>query len=264
VKPGNACYEGTIEGPGCFNAKGDVTIKDCREEFPLVCAGVEMTLTDLNGAAVKDADGNTVAPVTGCTFAFTNLLPAKYLVTITKPTDPDYVISPGKTQEADLTTGSKSGIHFTITYDKCDGIPTGGCTYTQGFWKTHGPQPTGKNAYAWPTAVKNNGLKLGNVTYTAQQLLSIFKTPVAGNGLIALSHQLIAAKLNVAKNQALGYNPPASVATAISQADALIGNLVVPPVGSGSLKTSATGALVTALANFNEGKVGGVPHCDAL
>jgi hypothetical protein len=75
---------------------------------------------------------------------------------------------------------------------------------------------------------------------------------------------LIAAKLNVAKNKALGYNPPAAVATAITQADALIGALVIPPVGKGTLKTSATAALVTTLTNFNEGKVAGVPHCDAL
>ncbi len=265
VKPGNACYEGTIQGPGCFSAKGEVIIKDCREEFPLVCAGVEMTLTDLNGSAVKDADGNTVAPVTGCTFGFLNLLPAKYLITITKPTDPDYVITPAKTQQVDLTTGSKTGIYFNVTYDKCDETPgTGGCTYTQGYWKTHGPQPTGKNAYAWPAAVKNNGLKLGSVAYTPQQLLSIFKTPVSGNGLISLAHQLIAAKLNVAKNKALGYDAPAAVATAITQADALIGNLVIPPVGKGTLKTSATAALVGTLTQFNEGKVAGVPHCDAL
>jgi hypothetical protein len=91
-----------------------------------------MTLTDLAGNAVKDADGNPVAPVTGCTFGFFNLLPAKYLVTITKPTDPAYEISPAKTQPVDLTTGSKAGINFSITYDKCDDTPTpGGCTYTQ-------------------------------------------------------------------------------------------------------------------------------------
>jgi hypothetical protein len=44
----------------------------------------------------------------------------------------------------------------------------------------------------------------------------------------------------------------------------LIGNLVIPPVGKGTLKTSATAALVGTLTQFNEGKVAGVPHCDAL
>jgi hypothetical protein len=96
------------------------------------------------------------------------------------------------------------------------------------------------------------------VVYTQAQLLSIFNTPAAGNGLLTLAHQLIAAKLNVA-NGAGCSNADASIAAA----DALIGNLVVPPVGSGSLAPSATSTLVTALDNFNNGSGGeGCPgHC---
>src|ERR1043165_3879889 len=59
------------------------------------------------------------------------------------------------------------------------------CTLTQGYWKNH-PD-------AWPVA----SLKLGSVTYTKVELIAILKTPVRGNGLIALAHQLIAAKLNI-------------------------------------------------------------------
>ena len=40
-------------------------------------------------------------------------------------------------------------------------------------------------------------LTLGTVTYSQAQLLAIFNTPVRGNGLISLAHQLIAAKLNI-------------------------------------------------------------------
>jgi hypothetical protein len=98
-------------------------------------------------------------------------------------------------------------------------------------------------------------LTLGTVTYDQAQLLSIFNTPAAGNGLIALAHQLIAAKLNVANGA-----DDSAVAGAIVSADALIGGLVVPPVGSGSLPNSATGALITTLANYNEGAVG-PGHC---
>src|SRR6187551_989910 len=69
---------------------------------------------------------------------------------------------------------------------KDGGAADGDCTYTQGYWKNH-PD-------AWPVA----SLKLGTVTYTKVELIAIFKTPVKGNGLIQLAHQLIAAKLNVA------------------------------------------------------------------
>src|SRR5438045_1353979 len=60
------------------------------------------------------------------------------------------------------------------------------CTLTQGYWKNH-PD-------AWPVS----SLKLGSVTYTKVELIVILKTPVRGNGLVALAHQLIAAKLNLA------------------------------------------------------------------
>jgi len=131
-----------------------------------------------------------------------------------------------------------------------------GCTLTQGYWKTHNNlvcdvNPGSPLCVNWPVT----SLMLGSVSYDQAQLLSIFNTPAMGNGLIALAHQLIAAKLNVA-NGADG----SAIAGAIVSADALIGGLVVPPVGSGSLAPSATSALTTALANFNEGATG-PGHC---
>ena len=73
--------------------------------------------------------------------------------------------------------------------------------------------------------------------------------------MIALAHQLIAAKLNVANGA-----DATAVAQAISDADALIGALVVPPIGAGFLAPSVTSALTTALANYNEGATG-PGHC---
>ena len=127
------------------------------------------------------------------------------------------------------------------------------CTLTQGYWKNHGPEgcASGNNTNAWPVA----SLSLGSVEYTDLQLCSNLKTPAAGNGLIALAHQLIAAKLNVAN----GANASAITAT-ISSADALIGSMVVPPIGSGYLHSSQTSALTDALARYNEGAVG-PGHC---
>jgi hypothetical protein len=125
--------------------------------------------------------------------------------------------------------------------------PPAGCTFTQGYWKNH-PE-------SWPVA----SLTLGTVTYTKAQLIATLKTPVRGNGLISLSYQLIAAKLN----QANGASVPPEVASAIAAADALIGGLVVPPAGSGFLSPSATDSLTNTLDTYNNGlAAGGPPHCD--
>jgi hypothetical protein len=139
----------------------------------------------------------------------------------------------------------------------CDGGGNeGGCTFTQGYWKTHGPSATGNNENVWPQDVKDNGMDLGTVHYTALQLQSIFDTPAQGNGLVALAHQLIAAKLNIA-NGADGTD----AAQCISAADALIGGLVIPPVGGGSLTSGATSSLTACLTNYNEG-ASGPGHCN--
>jgi hypothetical protein len=120
----------------------------------------------------------------------------------------------------------------------------GSCT--QGFWKTHGPEPCvqGNNSDEWPT----NSLMLGNVVYTAAELCSIFQQPAMGNGLVSLAHQLIAAKFNLL----IGAESSCILAT-IAAADALIGDLVVPPVGGGSLEPSETSALTQTLDDYNNG-----------
>jgi len=126
-----------------------------------------------------------------------------------------------------------------------------GCTYTQGYWKTHGPlncNPS-SSGNTWPVS----SLMLGNVTYDQDQLCSIFNTPAAGNQLLSLAHQLIAAKLNIASGA-----DGTAINASIAAADALIGNLVIPPVGSGTL--SNVSALITALDDYNLG-ITGPGHC---
>jgi hypothetical protein len=154
------------------------------------------------------------------------------------------------------STLSRSDFTRTTTCTTLDCGHATSCTLTQGYWKTHGPVPMGNNQYTWPDIVKANGLELGNITYTAGQLLSILNTPAGGNGLIALAHQLIAAKLNVAAGA-----DPTAIAADIATADALIGNLVVPPVGGGFLAPSLASGLTSALGNYNEGATG-PGHCD--
>ena len=113
---------------------------------------------------------------------------------------------------------------------------------TQGFWKNHPEE--------WCT----DTLELGDVLYTQAELLSILHLEVEGNGLVSLAHQLIAAKLNVACGA-----PPIDC---IDDADALIGLLVVPPVGAGHLDTEVTSPL-ECLTTFNESE-GGNELCDPV
>jgi hypothetical protein len=113
--------------------------------------------------------------------------------------------------------------------------PVRGCTLTQGGYKNH------FNGKILP-------LTLGTVSYTAAQIDSIMQNnAIKGNGLLSLAHQLITAKLNVI----YGAAPDAATQTAINSADTLIGSLVVPPVGSGSLSAASTSALETILDTFN-------------
>jgi len=129
--------------------------------------------------------------------------------------------------------------------------PCSGCTYTQGWYKNH---------EGWPT-LPTGGLVLGNLnnTYTKAQLDSILDTPVRGNGLISLAHQLITAKLNILR----GACSTTAVTNAITAADALIGGLRIPPVGSGYIDPALTSALTEILDQYNNGLApNGPSHCD--
>ncbi len=125
--------------------------------------------------------------------------------------------------------------------DEPDGHNDGDCTLTQGFWKNH-PE-------SWPVS----SLTLGTNVYTKAALLEILWTDPSNNGLTALAHQLIAAKLNVA----IG-GSATGIASLIADADALIGNLVV---GVDVLHASVTSDLNDALDEFNNGRADGTV-CD--
>jgi hypothetical protein len=128
-----------------------------------------------------------------------------------------------------------------------------GCTVTAAYWKDHGPLPNRTNAEnEWGVT----SLTLGNVTYTDLELQAILDTPAEGNGLIALAHQLIAAKLNIANGAS-----DAEIAATVVAADSIIRDLVVPPGGSGFLSLDATWELTETLTDYNEGAIG-PGHCD--
>ena len=120
----------------------------------------------------------------------------------------------------------------------------GVCVRGQGYWKNHPDQ--------WPVTE----LQLGNVTYDQQQLLDILHQPVRGNGLVSLAQHLIAAKLNIAAGA-----DPSCIEETIAEADALIGDLVVPPVGDGYLAPRDVEAIKDILEDYNEGRLC-APSCD--
>jgi len=140
----------------------------------------------------------------------------------------------------DADGNAVSGMSLTVAGTT---TPSTNCTYTWGYWKNHEEM--------WPVFA----LMLGSVSYTSAELMSIFGEPVAGNGLISLAHQLIAAKLDIAA----GANPSAAAAT-IAAADAQIGSLVIPPLGSGYIHPSLTSSKTQTLDDFNNGVIG-PGHC---
>lgn len=147
------------------------------------------------------------------------------------------------------TGSNKSAVMFFSTV----GTPA---ECTQGFWKNHGPGAchSGNNANVWPASCFP--LMLGNVAYTQTQICSIFNTNAGGNGLISLAHQLITTKMNICN----GSNP-ANIAATVAAADAMIGNLVVPPVGGGFLAPGSTSSTTNTLDNWNNGTPSGVVAC---
>lgn len=60
------------------------------------------------------------------------------------------------------------------------------CPASQGYWKNH--------VDSWPSA----SLVLGNETYSVSELVGLLRTPSRGDASLILSHQLVAAKLNIA------------------------------------------------------------------
>lgn len=126
----------------------------------------------------------------------------------------------------------------------CPGDHFEGCTYTQGFWKTH-PE-------AWPV----DHLTIGSVTYDQDALLALLNTPVRGDASLALAHQLIAALLNVAAG--------ATPIEAIDDAQQWMTVNGSGPLPYGIAASTTAGAQATALAAeldaYDQG-LAGPPHC---
>jgi hypothetical protein len=103
----------------------------------------------------------------------------------------------------------------------------------------------------WPVG----HLTLGNVTYNASELMQILSQPVQGNCLVSVAHQLIAADLNIANG-----SDPSCIQSVIDQVNVLIGDLVIPPIGDGTLPCNISG-FIQSLTDYNEGNLPCAQHC---
>jgi hypothetical protein len=149
----------------------------------------------------------------------------------------EYVIRVRAAAPPGQSSGDYSGTLLCVTPART----ANDCTLSQGYWDSH-PE-------SW---LRVPSLAIGSVVYPREQLLAILHEPARGNGLVALAHELIATKLNML----LGALPPAAIANAMSQADALIGSKVVPPAGAGRLSPYTTRTLTWLLRAFNTGRIG--------
>lgn len=148
------------------------------------------------------------------------------------------------------TTGSST---WTVNVE----IPCyGGCTLTQGYWKTHsqeGPAPYDDNWKNLP-----GGLEEETIFFTSGQTWhQVFWTPPAGNVYYNLAHQYMAAKLNILN----GAGSTAAVDTAIAQAEAFFA--AYTPAQAAGLKGGARNTyiqLASTLDQYNNGLIG-PGHC---
>lgn len=131
--------------------------------------------------------------------------------------------------------------------------PGGDCTFTWGYWKTHGPagcNPPGKENL-WPVS----SLTVGCLSLSDAQLCSILQQNPAScgkgggaNAVLILEHQLIAAMLN----RANGAVACATADAAITQANALLCGNEYACVGAPSALGQQLLAVKDVLAAYND------------
>lgn len=125
-----------------------------------------------------------------------------------------------------------------------------GCTYTQGYWKTHSKYGPAPYDATWALIGEDTlFFSSGKSWYQA-----FWTPPTGGNAYYILAHQYMAARLNVLA----GAGVPANVQSAIDQATAWFTGRS-PAAPKGAARTTAIN-LAGILAAYNEGTIG-PGHC---
>ena len=207
----------------------------CMEPSPTPTPTVTPTAT---ATATATATPTTTATATASATVTPSATPS---TTVTPTVSPTATVTPSPTSSPTVTPTPTATATPTVTATPSS-TPSG-CVFKQGYWKHHGQ---------WPV----NQLQLGNRIYNRQELQSILgrSRAVRGNGLVELAQEEIAAKLNIA-NGANG----TCIEQTLAAADALIGNLVIPPVGNGHLPPTL---YVRDIRRYNGGQLCS-PHCDS-
>ena len=209
----------------------------CVEPSPTPTPTVTPTAT---ATATATATPTTTATATPSATVTASATPS---TTVTPTVSPTPTLTPTATATATATATSTPSTTPTSSPTPSATSTPPVCVYGQGYWKHHGQ---------WPV----NQLQLGNRIYNRQELQSILgrSRAVRGNGLVELAQEEIAAKLNIA-NGANG----TCIEQTLAAADALIGNLVIPPVGNGHLPPTLS---VRDIRRYNGGHLCS-PHCDS-
>lgn len=148
-----------------------------------------------------------------------------------------------------LDTGTGGDALWTITGEAdC----AGGCTLTQGYWKTHGelgPAPYDDTWAQLPDGASTPFFLSGTTYHGA------LSTPTAGNPYWTLSRQYVAAEMNRRNGAAF-----ADVRAAFLEATALFETYTPAQLRNKSFKNQVT-ALASILDDYNNGLLG-PGHCD--
>jgi hypothetical protein len=170
-------------------------------------------------------------------------------------------------------SGTKGSSSWTVDIN----IPCGGCTLTQGYWKTHsefGPAPydetwglldTWYSPDAGVTWIDGDGLYKGAGELFFSPLTGfswhhVFWTAPAGNAYYQLAHQYQAAVLNIL-NEA---SAPSSVTDAIAHAEMLFKKYTPAQIGALKGNDKVRKDFISTsgiLGSYNTGKTG-PGHCD--
>jgi len=147
VKAGPNCYQGVIEGPGCYHINGKVEKEECINNTIVVSPYAGVTVNLSNGASTTtDANGN---------YSFEDVEGGTYTVSVGS-----------QSKEVTLGPGSAEGVNFLFKYEGTCGVTV--CSFSQGYW------------FAKPNLTWGGTVTIGGKTYTQAEGRAIWNTSNAG------------------------------------------------------------------------------------
>jgi hypothetical protein len=238
---------------GTFTAtvkSGDATLV-----APFVGGGSAVLSYPSDNNCIKVATGatNSVVTVTETPAAGNGLAFYRIATNENGGTVTSYPVEGIQTTPFSLDVTLSAGIATEVWFKNMLAAGNGGCTLTQGYWKTHSTYGPAKKADPTWASVGGPDAKFFG---TSASWYQVFNTAPKGNAYYILAHQYMAAVLNT-KN---GASTTADVDAALTWAfDAFTANPSPTSAFWTTNKTTATG-YATTLDNYNNGLIG-PGHC---